>query len=152
GFVHRGMPIEAQVREVEAVKRSHGFVVEEPFRIPRTATVREARELMRRRGTSLLIEEAPGSGLLAGVLSARDLPWFEGHDDRTVAELMTPFERLEVRAPGVSLEEAERALFERRIEKLPLVDADRRIRGLITKQDVILHRHRPGVSKDAKGR
>ena len=93
-----------------------------------------------------------GAGI-AGVLSARDLPWFDGHDDRPVGELMTPFERLETRAPGVvSLEEAERALFERRIEKLPLVDEERRIRGLITKQDVILHRHRPSVSKDAKGR
>ena len=152
GFVHRGMSIEAQVREVEAVKRSHGFVVEQPFRIPRGATVREAREAMRRQGTSLLVEEEPGSGVLAGVLSSRDLPWFEGHEERPVAELMTPFERLETRAPGVSLEEAERALFDRRIEKLPLVDAERRIRGLITKQDVILHRHRPGVSKDGKGR
>ena len=152
GFVHRGMSIEAQVCEVEWVKRSHGFVVEEPFRIPRTATLREARELMRRHGTSLLIEEVPGSAILAGVLSARDLPWFDDHDDRPVGELMTPFERLETRAPEVSLEEAERALFERRIEKLPVVDEERKIRGLITKQDVILHRHRPSVSKDAKGR
>jgi len=153
GFVHRGMSIEAQVREVERVKRSHGFVVEEPFAIPRSATLREARELMRRRGTSLLIEEAPGSRILAGLLTKRDVPWFgDGDDDRPVAEMMTPFERLETRPPGVSLEEAERVLFARRIEKLPLVDGERRIRGLITKQDVILHRHRPSVSKDTKGR
>ena len=152
GFVHRGMSIDAQVREIEWVKRSHGFVVEEPFTIARDAPLREARELMRRHGASLLVEEAAGSGILAGLLSARDLPWFEGHDDAPVGDVMTPFERLETRPPGVSLEEAEQVLFERRIEKLPLVDGERRIRGLITKQDVILHRHRPRVSRDGKGR
>jgi IMP dehydrogenase len=152
GFVHRGMSIEAQVRAVEAVKRSHGFVVEEPFTIPRTATLREARELMRRHGTSLLVEEAPGSAILAGLLTKRDVPWFDGDDERRVEQLMTPFDRLETRGPGVTLEEAERVLFEHRIEKLPLVDRDRRIRGLITKQDVVLHRHRPSVSKDVRGR
>ena len=152
GFIHRGMTIAAQAREVERVKRSHGFVVEEPFTLPRTARLREARELMGQHGTSLLVEESPGNGVLAGVLSARDIPWFEADEDRPVGDLMTPFERLETRPPGVSLEEAERVLFENRIEKLPLVDGARRIRGLITKRDVILHRHRPHVSKDARGR
>ena len=152
GFIHRGMTIAAQVRDVELVKRSHGFVVEEPFTLPRSTRLREARELMQRMGISLLIEEEPGSGILAGLLSARDIPWFDGDEDRPVGELMTPFERLETRPPGLSLEEAEQVLFANRIEKLPLVDDGRRIRGLITKQDVILHRHRPHVSKDAKGR
>ncbi len=152
GFIHRGLTIDEQVREVEAVKRSHGYVVEEPFRVPRSARVGEARELMRRKGTSLLVEEEEGSGVLAGLLSARDLPWFDGHEEQPVGELMTPFARLVTARPDVSLEEAERMLFRERIEKLPLVDEGRRIRGLITKQDVILHRQRPGVSKDAKGR
>ncbi|MBW3534271.1 MAG: IMP dehydrogenase, partial [Gemmatimonadetes bacterium] len=152
GFIHRGLSIEAQVRELQAVKRSHGYVVEEPFRLPRAARVREARELMRRQGTSLLVEEEAGSGILAGLLSSRDLPWFEGYEDRAVEEIMTPFDELETRSPDVGLEEAERVLFEHRIEKLPLVDGERRIHGLVTKRDVILHRHRPGVSKDRKGR
>jgi IMP dehydrogenase len=152
GFIHRGMPIEAQVREVELVKRSHGFVVEEPFTVPKSTRLRDARELMRRQGTSLLVETEHGSGILAGLLSARDLPWFEGYDERPVEEFMTPFERLETGGPEVTLEEAEQILYKNRIEKLPLVDKKRRIAGLITKQDVILHRHRPHVSKDAKGR
>src|SRR5687768_16074258 len=76
GFMHRGMSIEAQVHQVELVKRSHGFVVEEPFTIPKSTRLREARELMRRNGTSLLVEEQAGGGVLAGVLSARDVPWF----------------------------------------------------------------------------
>jgi len=152
GFIHRAMSIDAQVREIERVKRSHGFVVEEPFRVARITPLRQARELMRQRGTSLLVEETEGSGVLAGVLSARDVPWFEGEDDSPVEAFMTPFERLRTGRPGIGLEEAERLLYENRVEKLPLVDGDRRIRGLITKRDVILHRHRPSVSKDDKGR
>ena len=152
GFVHRGMPIDAQAREVEGVKRSHGFVVEEPHTIGADARLAEARERMRREGTSLMVEDPAGSGILAGVLSARDIPWFDGDDELAVADVMTPFDRLRTAAPGVTLEQAERILYDNRIEKLPLVDADRRIRGLITKQDVILHRHRPYVAKDGKGR
>jgi IMP dehydrogenase len=152
GFIHRGMSIEAQAREVAAVKRTHGFVVESPLRIPRASPLRDARELMRRHGTSLLVEEGPGSGVLAGLLTKRDVPWFQTDDGQPVEAFMTPFERLVTATPGVSLEEAERILFDNRVEKLPLVDAQRVIVGLITKQDVILHRHRPDVSKDAKGR
>ena len=152
GFVHRGMSIEAQAEEVRLVKRSHGFVVEEPFTLPRDATLREAREMMRQQNVSALIEESSGSGLLAGLLTARDLPWFEVDETREVSEFMTPVEKLQTGAPDIRLEEAERILFENRIEKLPLVDQERRIHGLITKRDVILHRHRPHVSKDDKGR
>ncbi|MSR36887.1 MAG: CBS domain-containing protein [Gemmatimonadetes bacterium] len=120
--------------------------------LPGGTRLRKARDLMRRQGTSLLVETEAGSGVLAGVLSARDIPWFDGHDERPVTEFMTPFDRLETGRPGLTLEEAEQILYRNRIEKLPLVDDQRRIRGLITKQDVMLHRHRPHVSKDAKGR
>ena len=65
---------------------------------------------------------------------------------------MTPFERLHVAAPDVDGREAERILFEHRIEKLPLVDADRRIRGLITKSDLQLARSKPDSTKDPRGR
>jgi IMP dehydrogenase len=152
GFIHRGMSIEAQAREVAEVKRTHGYLVEEPLRIGRLARLREAREMMRRQGTSLLVEEEPGSGVLAGLLTARDIPWFDVDDGQRVEAFMTPFTRLTTATQDVTLEDAERILFENRVEKLPLVDRARRIRGLITKQDVILHRHRPSVSKDAKGR
>jgi len=152
GFIHRGMTIPAQARAVRRVKRSHGFVVEEPRRIARGAPLRDALESMRRHGTSLLVEEEAGSGVLAGLLTARDIPWFGLGEGERVEDFMTPFERLQTRPPGVDLEEAERVLFENRVEKLPLVDEQRRICGLITKQDVILHRHRPHVSKDGKGR
>jgi IMP dehydrogenase len=153
GVVHRAMTIEAQAREVERVKRSHGWVVEEPVAIPRGATLREAREVARRHGvTGILIEEAPKGRVLAGLLSRRDMPWGAGHDQEPVERFMTPYERLVTRPPGVSLEEAERVLFEHRIEKLPIVDESRRIRGLITKSDIMLARERPDSTKDSKGR
>ncbi len=153
GVIHRAMPIEAQAREVERVKRSHGWIVEEPISIPRGATLREAREAARRGGvTGILIEEARESGILAGVLSRRDMPLEAGRDGEPVERFMTPYERVVTRPPGVSLEEAERVLFEHRIEKLPLVDETRRIHGLITRSDIRLARERPDSSKDPKGR
>ena len=139
--------------EVERVKRSHGWRVEEPLRLPRDATLREARQFARRHGvTGILIEERRGSGILAGLLSNRDMPWMDGHDSEPVERFMTPFDRLHVRPPGVSLEEAEHVLYDHRIEKLPLVDEQRRIRGLITKGDIILSRERPYSTKGREGR
>ena len=152
GFVHRGMSIESQASEVSRVKRSHGYVVEQPFVVSRATTLSEARKIIRQQNTSLLVEEAPGNGILIGLLSARDIPWFPGDGDRSVSEFMTPMDRLHTGAPDVTIEQAEQILYDNRIEKLPLVDDDSRIRGLITKRDIILHRQRPHVSKDSKGR
>jgi IMP dehydrogenase len=153
GFVHRGLPIEAQAEQVARVKRSHGGRVEHPLSLPRTATLREAREFTRRhRITGILIEEREGEGELAGLLSNRDMPWVEGRDERRVDEFMTPFERLHTGPPDIRDEDAERIMVEHRIEKLPLVDGERRIRGLITKKDIILSRQRPDSTKDDRGR
>ncbi len=153
GFVHRGMTIAAQAERVAMVKRTQGHVVEQPWCLPRGSTIREAREFTRKhRISGILIEERPGSAILAGLLSRRDLPWGEGCEDRRVDEFMTPVERLITGAPDITIDEAERTMFAHRIEKLPLVDADRRIRGLITHKDVTLSRQRPYSSKDGKGR
>jgi IMP dehydrogenase len=153
GIVHRALSIEDQAREVERVKRSHGWIVEDPIRLPRTATLREARDTIRRHGvTGLLIEESRGSGVLAGILSKRDMPWDPGREGDPVERHMTPFDRLHVGRPGMSPDEAARILYEHRIEKLPVVDAERRIAGLITKSDILLSRERPDSTKDAKGR
>ena len=153
GFVHRAMPIEAQAAEVARVKRRHGYVVQEPISLPRDATLAEARDVTRRHPiTGILIEERRGSGVLAGLLSNRDMPWNDEALDRKVEDFMTPFDRLHVAPPDIGVREAERLLFEHRIEKLPLVDADRRIRGLITKSDLQLAREQPDSSKDPRGR
>jgi IMP dehydrogenase len=153
GFVHRGMPIAAQADSVARVKRTHGHVVEQPLCLPCGTTIREAREFTARHNiTGILIEQARGSGILVGLLSDRDLPWIGGLEDHCVEEFMTPVEELVIGPPDITVEEAERRMFEHRIEKLPLIDANRRIRGLITKKDIILSRRRPYSSKDGKGR
>ncbi len=153
GIVHRAMSIEAQAEEVRKVKRSHGFIVENPLCLPQSATIREARAFIRQHDiTGILIEEEEGSRRLAGLLSNRDIPWIEGYDDHRVDEFMTPASRLKTGRPGVDVAEAERVMYEGRIEKLPLVDEQNRIQGLITKKDIILFRQRPFSSKDEKGR
>jgi IMP dehydrogenase len=153
GIIHRGMSIRDQASEVAQVKRSHGHIVERPESLARGATIREARSFTRRHHiTGILIEESPGSTRLAGLLSNRDMPWSDADDGRRVEEFMTPVSRLVTARPDVSMAEAERLMFERRIEKLPLIDAQGMIRGLITKKDLILARQRPHSSKDKKGR
>jgi IMP dehydrogenase len=153
GIVHRGMPICDQAREVSQVKRSHGYVVETPLCLPRGATIREARLFARKhRITGILIEEKPSSLRLAGLLSNRDMPWSDGCEHRRVEEFMTPTERLVTAPPDITMAEAEKILFERRIEKLPLVTPEGLIKGLITKKDLILSKQRPYSSKDSKGR
>jgi IMP dehydrogenase len=153
GFVHRAMTIEAQAAAVAKVKRSYGYMVEQPLSLPRDATIREAREFTRKHNiTGILIEETRGGNVLAGLLSNRDMPWDAGSDERKVQEFMTPVERLTTGRPGIAAEDAERLLFEKRIEKLPIVDEQRRIKGLITKKDISLARQRPASSKDGKGR
>ncbi len=153
GIIHRAMPIAAQAAQVERVKRSHGYVVENPLCLPKEATIKEARSFIREHDiTGILIEEEKGKGRLAGLLSNRDIPWIEGHGDRPVSDFMTALEHLTTASAGIGVNGAERLMYEHRIEKLPLIDADGRICGLITKKDVILFRQRPHSSKDAKGR
>ncbi len=152
GFVHRGLPIAVQAEAVQRVKRRHGYVVEQPLCLPRGTTIREARVFIAKHNiTGILIADAPAGGRLAGLLSNRDLPWVEGLEEHPVEKFMTPVDRLVTGPPGIPMEEAERRMFEHRIEKLPLVDAEGRIQGLITKKDIILARRRPYSSKDAKG-
>ncbi len=153
GVIHRAMPIDRQADMIRGVKRSHGAIIETPWRLPRGTSVHEARSFARRHSiNAILIEESEGSGILAGLLTARDMPWFPGTEDRPVDDFMTPFERLVVRPPGTSEDEAEQLMFEHRVERLPLVDAERCIRGLITLRDLMVFRHRPHSSKDHKGR
>lgn len=153
GIIHRGMTITEQAREITQVKRSHSYIIEKPFCLPRNATIREAQRFIRKHNTTgLLIEETSGSYRLAGLLSNRDMPWSDEQDSRCVDVFMTPFDRLVTAPPTISMSEAERLMFEHRIEKLPLIDSDRTIKGLITKKDLILTRQRPHISKDKKGR
>jgi IMP dehydrogenase len=153
GIIHRALPIERQAQMVRAVKRSHSAVIESPQRVARGTTLASAKAIAKRHQiTGLLVEETPGSGILAGLLTNRDIPRRPEADAEPVDEFMTPFERLHVSPPGISEEDAERLMFDNRIERLPLVDGKRHIRGLITLRDLLFFRHRPFSSKDQKGR
>jgi IMP dehydrogenase len=153
GCIHRALPIDQQAAMVKRVKRSHSAVIEHPLCLPRGTTIREARVFARSHNiTGILIEESPGSGILAGLLSDRDMPWMQELEQHEVDEFMTPIERLHTHPPGITEAEAERILFEKRIERLPLVDDQLRIHGLITRKDVLFLRRRPFASKDGKSR
>jgi IMP dehydrogenase len=137
---------------VRYVKTRHSHVIERPAMIPRTATIGEARKAARLfDASSLLIEEEKGSGTLAGILSHRDMPLDRRSDARLVSDFMTPRERQVTRPPTVSIEEAERAMFEARVEKLPIVDEQNRVRGLVTMRDLKLHKQKPYSTKDGRG-
>jgi IMP dehydrogenase len=153
GFLHRSCPIEAQAELARYVKTRHSYVIEHPIVLERDARLGKAKEMiLKYKASGILIEESLGSGILAGILSHRDLPLDGGDDAQPVSDLMTPMERLVTRPPSVTMEEAERAMFERRVEKLPLVDAQLRIKGLITMRDLKLHKQKPDSAKDPRGR
>ncbi|HSD27781.1 MAG TPA: IMP dehydrogenase [Vicinamibacteria bacterium] len=153
GFLHRNASIADQAERVRYVKTRHSHVIDQPLLLERTATIAEARQLIRKfNASSFLIEEVKGSGRLAGILSHRDMPLDASSDARPVSDFMTPRQRLVTRPPSVSLEEAERAMFEHRVEKLPLLDEQGRVRGLVTMRDLKLSKQKPHSSKDARGR
>ncbi|WP_207173664.1 IMP dehydrogenase [Halochromatium glycolicum] len=153
GVVHRGMSIERQASEVAVVKRSQSAVIDSPLCLPMGTSIRQARRFARQHGiTGILIETASGSNVLAGLLSNRDTPVHDdAAEDRVVDDFMTPLSRLVTGAPDISTDEAERLMFEHRIERLPLIDGANRIQGLITRRDINLNRKQPGASKDSAG-
>jgi IMP dehydrogenase len=149
GILHRNLSIEAQVAEADKVKRSEAGMIVEPVTLPPHARVREAVELMAHYKVSgvPITDEA---GILVGILTNRDLR-FEADHDQAVSALMTT--RDLVTAPvGTTLAEAEEILHRHKIEKLPVVDADGRLRGLITVKDIQKKIEFPQATKDEQGR
>ena len=149
GIVHRNLSIEDQVAEVDKVKRSEAGMIVEPVTLPPTALVADAKQLMERyhiSGVPITDED----GLLVGILTNRDLRFEEGAA-RPVSELMTS--RGLVTAPvGTTLAEAEAILHRHKIEKLPVVDADGQLKGLITVKDIQKRIQYPHATKDEHGR
>jgi IMP dehydrogenase len=149
GIVHRNLSIEDQVAEVDKVKRSEAGMIVEPVTLPPDALVHDALALMAHYKVSgVPITDA--GGLLVGILTNRDLR-FETDTAQRVSALMTS--RNLVTAPvGTTLAEAEKILGRNKIEKLPVVDADGRLRGLITVKDIQKKVQYPDATKDDRGR
>lgn len=148
GFVHRNMPVEAQAREVEKVKKSESGMIADPVTVHPDQRISDALEIMKQFSISGL--PVTRDGRLVGILTHRDLR-FEKRMDRPVSEVMTG-ENLVTAKPGISLEQAKDILHANRIEKLLVVDDDMRLRGLITVKDIQKTTDYPNACKDERGR
>ena len=147
GIIHRFMTIQDQVDEVLKVKRSESVMIEQPYTISIDSSVGYAKKMMRDFGISgLLIEK---DKKLAGIITKRDL-LFETNFDNNVSSVMSKdvvFAEL-----GTTIEKAKDILHNNRIEKLPIIDKDKQILGLITSKDILKMGEFPNASKDKKGR
>src|SRR3954462_1274071 len=140
GVLHKNMSIDRQAAEVDRVKRSESGMILRPITLRPDDTVRAATALMARfsiSGVPIVDEEER----LVGIITNRDLQ-FERELDRTLRDAMTK-DRLVTAPEGTTLDEAEQILAKHRIEKLPVVDKDRRLRGLITVKDIHKRRRYP---------
>jgi len=149
GFIHKNMSIEAQADQVRKVKRSESGMIIDPITLRETALVGDALRLMAefKVGGIPIITE---SGELYGILTNRDLR-FQKNPQLPITEIMTK-ENLVTGEIGIGLEEAENILRDYKIEKLPIVDQDNKLVGLITYKDILKKRNRPNAAKDAHGR
>src|SRR5882762_4700679 len=149
GVIHKNMPIDRQAAEVDRVKRSESGMIMNPITLGPDAALREAHHLMARFKISG-VPIVDGAGKLIGIITNRDLQ-FERELDRPIREAMTK-EKLVTAPVGTTLDEAERILAKHRIEKLPGVDKQGVLKGLITIKDIFKRRQHPDANKDAHGR
>ncbi|HSB66486.1 MAG TPA: IMP dehydrogenase [Anaerolineales bacterium] len=150
GILHRFMSIEQQADCVSRVKRSESLVVESPLTISPEVSAEQARQRMAEVevGGLVVVDE---NNYLLGIVTHRDL-LLAPESDIPVSQVMTPRERLVVASQNESVEEARRKLYDHRIEKLPLVDGEGHLTGLITAQDIVKIQKHPNATKDSRGR
>ena len=149
GVLHKNMTIEQQAIEVKKVKRSESGMILEPVTVTKDETVLVAKSLMREYGIGGIPVIDKG-GKLIGIITNRDLR-FEGDNTRKIAEVMTSKNLVTV-AKGTSLKQAEIILQDNKIEKLPVVDDNYKLVGLITYRDIIKVSENPNANKDTFGR
>jgi IMP dehydrogenase len=153
GIIDRGFrsgEIEPQVREVEIVKRTQHGIIPDPYTIGPDATIEQATAVMERSGVRTLVV-VDADRKLRGLLTERDIRFVSGA--AKVSDRMTPLDRLAViRGAAPALDVAERLMIERKVKKLPVVDADGTLTGLITARDIIKQRRLPFATRDAQGR
>lgn len=149
--IHRNLSPEDQANEVDKVKRSQSGMIVDPITLPIDATLRDAEHIM----STYHISGVPitdENNFLLGILTNRDIRFIEPEDyARPVSEFMTA-EPLITAQVGITLEQAKRLLQKHRIEKLPLVNGDGKLKGLITVKDIQKERDYPHATKDVHGR
>lgn len=149
GVIHRNLPIDAQCEEVDKVKRSESGMIVDPITLPPDATLAEAESVMSRyhiSGVPITDEE----GHLVGILTNRDVRFATDYS-RPISAYMTSKDLITAQI-GTTLQEAKNILHLHRIEKLPLVDEDNLLKGLITYKDILKRQDYPNAAKDIRGR
>ncbi len=151
GIIHRNLSIEEQAQEVEKVKKSESGMILQPVTVKPDTTVKQALEIMERYRISGVPVVSDGAKLV-GILTNRDLRFIKPTDyDKPVSLFMTS-ENLVVAQERVTLEEATEILQKHKVEKLPIVDKEGRLVGLITIKDITKRRKYPNACKDELGR
>ena len=150
GIIHKNMSIEEQASEVDRVKRSESGVIVDPFSLSKGHTIQDADNIMARYKISgvPIVDE---NNILIGIITNRDIK-FETDVTRRIEEAMTTKEHLVTAREGITLEEAKDILGKHRIEKLPIVDEEDHLKGLITIKDIEKKIQYPNSAKDKKGR
>lgn len=150
GVIHKNMSIEEQAHQVSIVKRTENGVIYDPVTIHADDSIENALRLMStyRIGGLPVVDD---DGHLLGLITNRDIR-FEKNYARPVRDLMTPMSKLIVAEPSISLDEAKQILHAHKIEKLPLVDSQKRLVGLITIKDIMSVVEHPLAARDSKGR
>jgi IMP dehydrogenase len=148
GVIHKNMSIERQTEEVDKVKRSANGIIVDPVTLPPEASVATAHATMQQSNVSGI--PIVKDGRLVGIITRRDLRFLE-HNDVPISEVMTKDNLVTARGT-VTLEQAEKILMAKKVEKLLLVDENNRLTGLITIKDIDMMRRFPQAAKDRQGR
>jgi IMP dehydrogenase len=148
GMIHRFMTIAAQARQIQRVKKAESFIVDHPITMTEANTIGDVKRVVDETGTGgiLIVDD---NEKLIGIVSTRDL-LFENDLTKPVTAIMS--KDVHSASPNTSLKEAERLLHEYRVEKLPLVDRDGKVAGLVTLKDIMKITQFPKATKDSKGR
>ena len=149
GIIHRFLTIQQQVNEVLKVKRSGSIIIENPYTINSELTIKDAFSIMNEKQVSGLLVTDSNSKII-GILTERDVLFEPADSTKLVKELMT--KDVVTAKLGVDLEQVKEILKHNRIEKLPIVDDNNHVKGLITSQDISNLEKYPNASKDKKGR
>jgi IMP dehydrogenase len=148
GIIHRFMTIAAQARQIGRVKKAESFVVDHPISMRESNTVGDVKRVVDETGTGgiLIVDD---NEKLIGIVSTRDL-LFENDMNKPVTAIMS--RDVHTASPDTTLKEAERLLHEHRVEKLPLVDKESKVAGLVTLKDIMKITQYPKATKDSRGR
>ena len=149
GVIHRNCPVEEQAGYVAKVKRSENTVIQNPVTVGENTTLAELHQVMAEHGVSGF-PVVDDSGELVGMVTNRDI-WYVEDDSTRVSEMMTPKERLVSAPTGASQDEVRQILYANRLEKLPLIDEEGKLAGMMTTKDIEIRQRYKNACKDANG-